>query len=75
MNLSIAYRFLCLALAVSLLLFIPFVLFFFADWNIIYGEELYDHRMDAGEEFNVVSLPQYDEIRQQLRRQLIAAVG
>lgn len=48
---------------------------FCADWNIIYGEELYDHRLDAGEEFNLVSLPQYDEIRQQLRRQLIAAVG
>lgn len=50
----------------------PFVL---TDWHNIYGEELYDHRLDSGEEFNLVSLPEFDAVRHHLRRQLIEAVG
>lgn len=48
---------------------------FSRDWHNIYGEELYDHRLDSGEEFNLVSLPEFNVIRQHLRRQLIEAVG
>ncbi|KAH8370041.1 hypothetical protein KR093_001982 [Drosophila rubida] len=47
----------------------------FADWHNIYGEELYDHRLDAGEELNLVSLSEFNAIRHRLRHQLIAAVG
>ncbi|KAH8397363.1 hypothetical protein KR222_000117, partial [Zaprionus bogoriensis] len=48
---------------------------FSRDWNSVYGEELYDHRVDAGEQFNLAALPEFAELCQQLRRQLIAAVG
>ncbi|KAH8405956.1 hypothetical protein KR215_000705 [Drosophila sulfurigaster] len=48
---------------------------FSRDWHNIYGEELYDHRLDAGEELNLVSLTEFNAIRHRLRRQLIEAVG
>ncbi|KAL7734672.1 hypothetical protein ACLKA6_010969 [Drosophila palustris] len=48
---------------------------FSRDWHNIYGEELYDHRLDSGEEFNLASLPELNAIRLHLRRQLIEAVG
>ncbi|EDV90423.1 GH23326 [Drosophila grimshawi] len=48
---------------------------FSQDWHNIYGEELYDHRLDSGEEFNLSALPEFNIIRQHLRRQLIEAVG
>ncbi|XP_002068517.3 iduronate 2-sulfatase [Drosophila willistoni] len=48
---------------------------FSRDWNDIYGEELYDHRLDSGEELNLVPMPEFDDVRQRLRRRLIEAVG
>ncbi|SPP87224.1 iduronate 2-sulfatase [Drosophila guanche] len=47
---------------------------FSRDWHDIYGEELYDHRLDAGEELNLVPLPEFDDVRQRLRRRLMQAV-
>jgi len=41
----------------------------------VYGEELYDHRLDSGEELNLVPLPQFDDVRQRLRRRLMEMVG
>ncbi|XP_017864354.1 PREDICTED: iduronate 2-sulfatase [Drosophila arizonae] len=48
---------------------------FSRDWHNIYGEELYDHRLDSGEEFNLAALPEFNSIRQHLRWRLIQAVG
>ncbi|XP_030385743.1 iduronate 2-sulfatase [Scaptodrosophila lebanonensis] len=48
---------------------------FTCDWNEVYGEELYDHRLDAGEEMNLASLSDFDEVRMRLRRRLLQAVG
>ncbi|XP_026847564.1 iduronate 2-sulfatase [Drosophila persimilis] len=47
---------------------------FSRDWHDIYGEELYDHRVDAGEELNLVPMPEFDDVRQRLRRRLMEAV-
>ncbi|KAH8252178.1 hypothetical protein KR026_010524 [Drosophila bipectinata] len=48
---------------------------FSRDWHDVYGEELYDHRLDSGEEFNLVPLPEFDDVRQRLRLRLIEVVG
>ncbi|KAH8239781.1 hypothetical protein KR032_007786 [Drosophila birchii] len=48
---------------------------FSRDWHDVYGEELYDHRLDSGEEMNLVPLPEFDDVRQRLRRRLMEVVG
>ncbi|KAH8300362.1 hypothetical protein KR018_000005 [Drosophila ironensis] len=48
---------------------------FTRDWHDVYGEELYDHRLDSGEELNLVPLPEFDDVRQRLRRRLMELVG
>ncbi|XP_017058050.1 iduronate 2-sulfatase [Drosophila ficusphila] len=48
---------------------------FSRDWHDVYGEELYDHRLDSGEELNLVPLPEFDDVRQRLRRRLMEVVG
>lgn len=40
------------------------------DWNAIYGEELYDHRLDSSESINLASRPEMDKIRKMLRLKL-----
>ncbi|XP_039963589.1 iduronate 2-sulfatase isoform X1 [Bactrocera neohumeralis] len=46
---------------------------FSKDWNEIFGEELYDHRLDEGEDVNLAKMPEYNETRTLLRQQLITA--
>ncbi|ALC42303.1 CG12014, partial [Drosophila busckii] len=47
---------------------------FSQDWHNVYGEELYDHRIDSGEQFNVASLSKFNIVRQNLRHSLIELV-
>lgn len=42
----------------------------FADWNRIFGEELYDHRFDADENINLVNRKELNTIRTTLKKQL-----
>ncbi|XP_054733208.1 iduronate 2-sulfatase isoform X1 [Anastrepha obliqua] len=46
---------------------------FSRDWNAIFGEELYDHRLDAGEETNLAYMIEFNETRTYLKHQLITA--
>ncbi|XP_054085479.1 iduronate 2-sulfatase [Zeugodacus cucurbitae] len=46
---------------------------FTKDWNEIFGEELYDHRLDAEEHVNLAKISEFDEIRALLKHQLITA--
>ncbi|XP_037940632.1 iduronate 2-sulfatase-like [Teleopsis dalmanni] len=46
---------------------------FSRDWTDIYGEEMYDHRLDAGEEMNLAELPEFDDVRTWLRKKLIVS--
>ncbi|XP_075161794.1 iduronate 2-sulfatase isoform X2 [Haematobia irritans] len=46
---------------------------FTKDWSTIYGEELYDHRLDAMEEINVAEWPQFNDVRLDLKNKLIQA--
>ncbi|XP_073842292.1 iduronate 2-sulfatase [Musca autumnalis] len=47
---------------------------FSRDWSIIYGEELYDHRLNHLEEVNLAKWPQFNGIRLELKEKLIQAV-
>ncbi|XP_061399133.1 iduronate 2-sulfatase [Musca vetustissima] len=47
---------------------------FSKDWSIIYGEELYDHRLNNLEEVNLAKWPQFNDIRLELKEKLIQAV-
>lgn len=44
---------------------------FTKDWTDIFGEEMYDHRVDHEEEYNLVRNRKYDYIRAKLRKELI----
>ncbi|XP_013110817.2 iduronate 2-sulfatase isoform X2 [Stomoxys calcitrans] len=46
---------------------------FTKDWSTTYGEELYDHRLDAMEEINLVDWPQFNNVRLDLKNKLIKA--
>lgn len=46
---------------------------FTKDWTQIYGEEMYDHRIDSGEFINLVGRDKFSGIRMWLRYQLIKA--
>ncbi|XP_036336327.1 iduronate 2-sulfatase [Rhagoletis pomonella] len=46
---------------------------FSRDWNDVFGEELYDHRLDMGEGINLANIPEFDEARMRLKQQLITA--
>ncbi|KAM7357768.1 iduronate 2-sulfatase isoform 2-T3 [Cochliomyia hominivorax] len=46
---------------------------FTRDFSIIFGEEMYDHRLDATEEINLVDWPEFDDQRLWLRDKLIKA--
>ncbi|XP_037819307.1 iduronate 2-sulfatase [Lucilia sericata] len=46
---------------------------FTRDFSNIFGEEMYDHRLDAAEEINLVDWPEFDDIRLWLRDKLIKA--
>uniref|UniRef100_A0A1A9Z969 Sulfatase N-terminal domain-containing protein n=1 Tax=Glossina pallidipes TaxID=7398 RepID=A0A1A9Z969_GLOPL len=46
---------------------------FSRDWSTVYGEEMYSHRHDVGEEINLVNLPQFNKVRGRLKSKLIAA--
>ncbi|XP_017462110.1 PREDICTED: iduronate 2-sulfatase-like, partial [Rhagoletis zephyria] len=46
---------------------------FSRDWNDVFGEELYDHRLDMGEDINLANIPEFDEARMRLKQQLITA--
>lgn len=39
-----------------------------SDWKRLYGEELYDHTFDSGENLNLVNRPEMKGIRRSLRR-------
>lgn len=47
--------------------------YLFLDWNKIFGEELYDHRLDLGEDVNLATIPEFNETRTLLKQQLITA--
>ncbi|XP_058975521.1 iduronate 2-sulfatase [Musca domestica] len=47
---------------------------FTRDWSIVYGEELYDHRLNDLEEVNLAKWPQFNDIRMELQEKLIQAV-
>ncbi|XP_067642446.1 iduronate 2-sulfatase [Eurosta solidaginis] len=46
---------------------------FSRDWNDIFGEELYDHRLDIAEDINLAKISDFDQMRTRLKHQLIAA--
>ncbi|CAD7003499.1 iduronate 2-sulfatase [Ceratitis capitata] len=46
---------------------------FTKDWSDIFGEEMYDHRSDVGEEVNLIKRPEFNETRKRLKDQLVAA--
>lgn len=43
----------------------------FTDFSNIFGEEMYDHRLDAAEEINLVDWTEFDDVRLWLRDKLI----
>lgn len=46
------------------------VLFQFAAWSRIYGEELYDHSIDPDEMTNLAARDQFNELKLRLRKLL-----
>lgn len=51
--------------------YIALICILFIDWNTIYGEELYDHRLDPKENMNLSDRPEFDNIKNKLRKILI----
>lgn len=50
-----------------------YIIILLIDFSNIYGEEMYDHRLDAAEAINLVDWPEFDDIRLWLRDKLIKA--
>lgn len=44
---------------------------FTKDWKDVYGEEMYDHRVDHEEDHNLIRNKKYDYIRSKLRKELL----